>query len=87
MKALMLLPALLLSFATAAHAKDDRQPTPEERAAIEKVLRAAGYTSWEDIELDDGRWEVDNALLPNGSRYDLKLRPSDLKIIRTELDD
>ncbi|MGQ5701869.1 PepSY domain-containing protein [Sandaracinobacteroides sp. A072] len=83
----MLLPALLLSFATAAHANDDRQPTPGERTAIEKVLRAAGYTSWEDIELDDGRWEVDNALLPNGSKYDLKLRPSDLKIIRTELDD
>ena len=52
----------------------DRPPTPEERTAIEAVLKGAGYTSWEEIELDDdGHWEVDDAVGANGKDYDLKL--------------
>lgn len=79
------LPASLI-VATPALA-DDRPPTPSERAAIEKVLKDAGYTSWEEIEFDDGRWEVDDARTANGREYDLKLDPKTLKIVSRRADD
>jgi len=47
-----------------AHA--DRSPNQEERAKIEQTLRAQGFTSWSGIELDDGRWEVDDAIASDG---------------------
>ena len=52
---------------------DDRAPTDEERAQIEQMLRGEGFTRWDDIELDDGVWEVDDAVGSDGREYDLKL--------------
>ena len=59
----------------------DRPPTPEERARIEAVLRDAGFRTWEEIEFDDGRWEVDDAIAADGVEYDLKLDPETLSIV------
>jgi hypothetical protein len=60
----------------------DRAPTPEERTRIEAAVRAAGYTSWEEIELDDGVWEVDDAVDAEGKQWDLKLDPKTMTIIK-----
>ncbi|MEM7173303.1 MAG: PepSY domain-containing protein [Pseudomonadota bacterium] len=78
-----------LLFATSAMAvADDRPPTPEERAKIEETLRAAGYVVWEEIELDDGLWEVDDAMKAGDTReFDLKLDPNTYEIIRVREDD
>ena len=78
------LPASLIF--TAPAFANDRPPTPSERASIEKVLKDAGYTSWEEIEFDDGRWEVDDARTANGQEYDLKLDPKTLKIVSRRAD-
>lgn len=68
--------AAALLCATPFGARADRAPTPEERAKIEQVLRAQGFTKWDDIEFDDNRWEVDDAFAPDGRKYDLKLDQS-----------
>ncbi len=65
----------------------DRLPTDSERSAIEEVLKANGFVSWDDIELDDGRrWEVDDARLANGQAYDDKLARETLRITRRTRD-
>lgn len=80
--------ALFVSgFGSSALATDDRLPTPEELANITASLQAAGYTSWEEIEFDDGRWEVDDAIAADGQEYDLKLDPQTFEIVSTRLDD
>ena len=78
--------ALAGAVATPAWADDDRSPTPQERTAIEQVLRSEGFTRWDDIELDDGLWEVDDARTADGREFDLKLRPGTLAIIRRDAD-
>ncbi len=66
----------------------DDKPTLEERARIERALVALGFTSWDEIEReDDGRvWEVDNARMPDGSEWDLKLSADDLRVLKRERD-
>jgi hypothetical protein len=69
----------------ASPAQADREPTPEERTRIEAALRAAGFLRWEEIELDDGLWEVDDAIDASGKEWDLKLDPTSMAIVeRTE---
>jgi hypothetical protein len=71
--ALLMVPAI---------AKADRLPSAEEKAQIEKVLRDAGYATWEEIEFDDGFWEVDDARKAGDNReFDLKLDPKTYKIV------
>jgi hypothetical protein len=65
--------SLALSLAAIAPALADRAPTPEELARIEAALRAEGYTRWEEIEVEDGAWEVDEAVAADGKSYDVKL--------------
>jgi hypothetical protein len=74
---------------TAAPAFADRAPTADERLAVEKVLRAAGFISWEEIELDDDGplWEVDDARTADKKRYDVKIDPQSMKIVSRRLDD
>jgi hypothetical protein len=84
-----LLPKLLpfaVTLALVYPAAADRAPTPEERAKIEAVLKQSGFTRWEEIELDDGYWEVDDAIGPDGVEYDLKLDPKSFAILRKERD-
>ena len=80
--------ALIPATAAVAGTVPDRAPTAQERAAIERVLRANGFTAWDDIELDDGRrWEVDDARNAKGERYDLKLDKDSYRITRRTRDD
>ena len=83
----ILLTSAALAVALPAFADDDRPPTPQERAAIEAKLRAEGFVRWDDIDLDDGVWEVDDARRTDGREYDLKLRPGTLEIIRRDPED
>ncbi|HSF33854.1 MAG TPA: PepSY domain-containing protein [Candidatus Tectomicrobia bacterium] len=53
---------------------------------MEAALRAAGFRSWEEIEFDDGLWEIDDARADDGGKYDLKLDPNSLQIIHKEVD-
>lgn len=78
--------AALLTLPAFSAMADDREPTPEERTRIEAALRDGGYTSWEEIELDDGRWEVDDARHTDGHEYDLKL-DMEYQIVDRDRDD
>jgi len=79
--------ALALCLAQPALA-DDRAPTAEERSAIEASLKAAGYVSWEEIELDDGLWEVDDARKAGGGEdWDVKLDPATYAVVSERQDD
>ncbi|MDP3661166.1 PepSY domain-containing protein [Phenylobacterium sp.] len=71
----------------------DRAPTPQEQAAIEKVLRAEGFVAWEEIEYDDDRpirqpvWDIDDARTADGKVFDVRLEPGTLKVLRRAADD
>lgn len=82
---LALMAPLFLAPLSAAHA-DDRPPTDAERGQIEEQLRVAGFTRWDQrIDLDDGRWEVDDAVGPDGIEYDVEL-DMEFRIVRREPD-
>lgn len=86
--------AMLISMAIAAPvAAKDRPPTETELAAITEKLQSLGYTSWDEIKLDDDRpyhepkWEIDDARKGDGPRYDIDLEPKTLNVIQEERDD
>jgi hypothetical protein len=64
----------------------DRAPTPDEQARIETVLRGEGFQRWDEIELDDGKWKVDDAVAADGTKYDLKLDPETFTILERKRD-
>lgn len=78
--------AFMLALAVTTPALADRMPTADELFRIEAVLKKEGFVRWDDIELDDGVWEVDDAVTRDGIRYDLELDPKTLAIIRRERD-
>jgi hypothetical protein len=80
------LAALAMSAAAASPSLADRAPTADERAKIEQMLRSEGFTSWDEIELDDDGWEVDDAKGSNGREYELKLDRDTLRIIKRDAD-
>lgn len=86
MKTIAATMALLLAASPLAAA--DRSPTQAERTAVERVLRAGGFVSWEEIELDDDgpHWDVDDARIANGTRYDVKIDPRSMRIVRRQID-
>ena len=64
----------------------DRDPTPEERSQIERVLRAKVSPGGDEIEFEDaGHWEVDDAVAADGRKYDLTLNGA-FAIIERKLD-
>lgn len=79
----------------ASPALADRDPTPQERGEIERLLRTNGFVSWEEIELDDDGpyWEVDDARTAtdakagNGRKYDLKISADRKRIVKRSIDD
>lgn len=78
--------ALSAAFPVVALA-DDRSPNAQERTAIEAALKTAGYSGWKEIELDDGKWEVDNAKAADGKVYDLKLASGSYEVVSRKIDD
>ena len=64
-----------------------RAPTDAERKAIGIELKAHGFVSWGEIELDDGLWEVDDAKSQSGLEYELYVEPETYTIVRRERDD
>ena len=81
-----LLLAAVVAAMIALPAQADEEAGPEDRARIAEALQAAGYSSFEEVELDDGVWEVDDAVGSDGKEYDLKLDPETLEIIEKEED-
>ena len=73
-KLLLAAAAFGLGLGAASAFADDRPPTDDERAEIERVLTAEGFTAWDEMEWDDdNHWEVDDAVGADGKQYDLKL--------------
>lgn len=72
--------AFLISAAGSPKA-DERMPTAAELAKIEAALKAAGYVSWDEVELERGGWEIDDAQDADGNQFDLMLDPMTLEII------
>ena len=56
--------------------------TVESRIKVEAMLRQEGFTKWDEIELDDGMIEVDDAIDASGKKFDLKLDPKTLAIVK-----
>ena len=87
MKLAIIAAPVLFALAASPALAEDRAPTPEERTKIEAALKAEGFASWGDIELDDNRvWEVDDARHSDGKEYDLDLDPQSLAIIKRDDD-
>ncbi len=78
-KPIALAAAFLLCSGLAASA-EGRMPNSPELAALEQALKSQGFTSWKEIELEHGVWEVDDAIGPDSKRYDLKLDSKSLQV-------
>ncbi len=72
--------ALVLTLHAPAFA-DEKLP-PDQQAKVEEILKKEGFTKWDEIELDDGMIEVDDAVDANGKQFDLKLDPKTLEIVK-----
>jgi hypothetical protein len=68
-----------------AWADDDRAGTDEELARISEALEAKGYTEVRDLEVDDGRFEVD-ARNAKGEPVDLELDMKTLEVLHEDRD-
>ncbi len=77
----------LICLFSAGAALADRPPNAQERSSIEAALKAAGFNVWEEIENDDGKWEVDDAVHADGHTYDLELDLTSYAIVKKERDD
>ena len=74
--------ALKLSLALGQAALADEKLPPDQQAKVEEKLKSEGFTKWEEIELEDGMIEVDDAIDANGKKTDLKLDPKTLEIVK-----
>jgi hypothetical protein len=77
-------PLLALTFAIglATAAEADQKLPPDQQAKVEAMLKQEGFTKWDEIELDDGMIEVDDAINASGKKFDLKLDPKTLAIVK-----
>jgi hypothetical protein len=72
---------LAAPLATAPSAWAAQRPTEAEASRIGEVLTAQGYRDWDKVEMDDGLWEVDDAMDQQGTRRDLRLTPGEFRLI------
>jgi hypothetical protein len=62
-------------------------PSQPGHARVEKKLREMGYTAWKDIQEKGEKYvEIGSARGADGKKYDIKLRASDLSVLRIEPD-
>ena len=87
MRSLAVFALIAFVAAPASAKKDPRPPSPEHRAHIEQSLRSQGFVRWTGIRMDDDGPEVDSAWDAQGRRYELKLHPRTLKVVRRERED
>lgn len=80
-----LLAALALAAAPMVMAQTQTGAELDAKQVIAK-LESAGYSAIEDIEKDDGVWEVE-AINPAGQRVELDVDPISGKVLREEPDD
>jgi hypothetical protein len=45
-----------------------------------------GFERWDDIEFEDGVWEIDDARSVDSKKYELKLRPETFEVIERKED-
>jgi hypothetical protein len=76
--------AALLASAASADA-GDRDGTAEELERVRVALEAKGYTDVRDLEVDDGRFEVD-ARNARGEPVDLELDLDSLEVLFEDRD-
>ena len=84
MKLSVALGAVIILLATQARA-EDRPVTAEERAQLVAALQAQGCSGGK-MELDDGKFEVDDAKCSDGRTYDLDFDTS-FKLLKKKLED
>jgi len=76
----------LLGFAApAVLADDDRPIAPDEVERVKQSLESKGYTDVHDLEIDDGRYEVD-ARNAEGYAVDLELDMKTLEVLYEKRD-
>ena len=51
-----------------------------DQAKVEAALKDQGYTHWKTIVLDNGTWEVDDAINTAGKQFDLRIDANTVKI-------
>lgn len=73
----------LATSSATAEGLPDRAATPEESRRISEALTARGYLDVHDIEVDDGRFEVD-VHHRDGYELELELDVETLEIVRAE---
>jgi hypothetical protein len=84
----LLFAAAVVAVAVATPALADRGPTQAEASRIAASLTAAGFKSWNKVQLDeDGpKWKVDDARAIDGKTYDLELSTTDYQIFKKSRD-
>ena len=74
------LPLALLCAGSALAGDNDRDATADEQTRVRTALEAKGYTDVHDLEVDDGRFDVD-ARNAQGQEVDLELDLATLEIL------
>jgi hypothetical protein len=80
--------AAMAALAAGVPVQADRGPTQAEAAKIATTLTAAGFKSWNKVELDpDGpKWKVDDARKLNGKTYDVQITTNSYEILKMDGD-
>jgi hypothetical protein len=78
-------PLALLGAGSALAGEGDRDATSDEMARVKAALEAKGYTDVHDVEVDDGRFEVD-AKNAQGQNVDLELDLKSLEVLHEDRD-
>jgi hypothetical protein len=74
--------AILMLVAAPVHA--GRVAAVEERPQVEGTLRSLGLTDWDEIEIEEGIWEIDNGRTADGRVYGLVGRADSFHLIERE---
>ncbi|GJE28607.1 PepSY domain-containing protein [Methylobacterium organophilum] len=76
------LAVLGLALAAGGPALADQKLPPDQQAKVEALLKQEGFTKWDEVELDDGMIEVDDAIDSSGKKVDLKIDPNTMAIVK-----
>jgi len=72
--------AFLIVLAASSVAAYAETPSSADQSKVEAALKADGYTRWKSIVLDNGTWEVDDAINAAGKQFDLRIDANSLNI-------